>query len=80
MRESLVYLDPQRSIGAVIIELAYGQKVFREHGNELVEMNIEGLELMSWAFQQIWLPNILPISTLWYLPIQLSHTNPTPII
>ncbi|PVF95243.1 cytochrome P450 [Serendipita vermifera] len=50
------------SIGTVIIETAYGAKVVQEHGAELVKVNIEGLELLTWTFQQLWLPNILPLT------------------
>ncbi|CAG8726146.1 5594_t:CDS:2, partial [Acaulospora colombiana] len=42
----------QRSIGAVIIELAYGAKVFEEHGAELVKLNVESLDYLTWSFQQ----------------------------
>jgi hypothetical protein len=48
----------------VIIELAYGANIFQEHGQELVELNTESLELMTWAFQQVWLPDLLPIGGL----------------
>jgi hypothetical protein len=51
-----------RSIGSVIIELAYGEKVFKEHGPDLVKINTESMDLMMWSFQQVWLPNILPLS------------------
>lgn len=51
-----------QSIGAVIIELAYGAKVFEEHGEELVKLNVESLDYLTWSFQQMWLPNIIPIS------------------
>ncbi|PVF95231.1 cytochrome P450 [Serendipita vermifera] len=50
------------SVGAVMIKLAYGEKVFREHGQELVKLNTESLEFMAWCFQQIWLPNLIPIT------------------
>ncbi|PVF95233.1 cytochrome P450 [Serendipita vermifera] len=50
------------SIGAVIIKLAYGSKVYKEHGHELVKLNTESIDLMAWSFQQLWLPNILPIA------------------
>jgi hypothetical protein len=53
-----------RSIGAVIVELAYGANVFQRHGQELVELNTESLELATWAFTQIWLPDLLPIGEL----------------
>jgi hypothetical protein len=48
----------------VVIELAYGANIFQEHGQELVKLNTESLTLMSWAFQQIWLPDLIPIGEL----------------
>ncbi|PVF95234.1 cytochrome P450 [Serendipita vermifera] len=49
------------SIGSVIIESAYGANVFKAHAPELLKLNTESLELMAWSFQQVWLPDILPI-------------------
>ncbi|PVF95239.1 cytochrome P450 [Serendipita vermifera] len=66
----------KRSIGAVVIELAFGEKVFKEHGSELVKINTQSIELVTWSFQQIWLPNIFPLSRFlpsWMPGIQFPH-------
>jgi hypothetical protein len=34
----------------------------KEQGTELAKLNIEGMALMTWSFQQVWLPNFMPIS------------------
>ncbi|PVF95240.1 cytochrome P450 [Serendipita vermifera] len=51
-----------QSIGSVIIELAYGAKIFQEHGPELVKINTESMDLMTWSFQQFWLPDFFTLS------------------
>ncbi|PVF95235.1 cytochrome P450 [Serendipita vermifera] len=50
------------SMGSVIIESAYGEKVFKEHGAELIKHNWESLSLMTWAYQQIWLPDLISLA------------------
>ncbi|PVF95236.1 cytochrome P450 [Serendipita vermifera] len=49
------------SIGAVIVESAYGESVLREHGQELLKLNKEALDFLAWTFPQVWLPDILPL-------------------
>jgi hypothetical protein len=36
--------------------------VFKEHGSELVKLNVESNELVIWSFTQVWLPNMIPLS------------------
>ncbi|KAG8830750.1 hypothetical protein FRC17_004285 [Serendipita sp. 399] len=52
----------QEATGAVIIKLAYGDKVFREHGPELVDLNVKCVDMITWSLVQLWVVNIFPIS------------------
>jgi hypothetical protein len=51
-----------RSVGGVIIKIAYGEKIFEEHGKELVRLNAESLDIMTYAFEHLWLPNFFNFS------------------
>jgi hypothetical protein len=51
-----------RSVGGVIIKIAYGEKIFEEHGTELVRLNAESLDIMTYAFEHLWLPNFFNFS------------------
>ncbi|PVF95229.1 cytochrome P450 [Serendipita vermifera] len=55
-----------QAVGGVIIKLAYGEKIFEEHGAELVKLNTESIELMTYSFQHQWLVNYIQITQ--YLP------------
>jgi hypothetical protein len=48
-------------MGAFIIKMSYGEKVYRDHGEDLVQTNKERGELASGAFLRVWMVNIFPI-------------------
>ncbi|KAG8833049.1 hypothetical protein FRC17_000115 [Serendipita sp. 399] len=56
--------DPEQivkdAVGSVIIKIAYGDKIHREHGEELIKLNGELVESVTYAVSQIWLVNIFP--------------------
>ncbi|PVF96201.1 cytochrome P450 [Serendipita vermifera] len=56
----------QARIGAIVIRLTYGDSIYRAHGDELVQLNAETLELVTWVGTQFWLVNF--IHSLHYLP------------
>ncbi|KIM31145.1 hypothetical protein M408DRAFT_21236 [Serendipita vermifera MAFF 305830] len=52
----------QDSIGKVIVTISYGDDLWRDQGKQLVQINTEGVDLVTHVFGQIWLPNIVPIT------------------
>ncbi|KIM33263.1 hypothetical protein M408DRAFT_326044 [Serendipita vermifera MAFF 305830] len=62
--------DPEdivsHAIGQITIRIAYGDEVHREHGDELVQLNSEGITYSTWCTQQLWLVNVFPLAR--YLP------------
>ena len=50
--------------GSVILKIAYGDKVQREHGVELVKLNAEAVSYTMWCSVQIWLVNMFPMGLL----------------
>lgn len=49
------------AVGAVIIRAGYGDKIYQEHGKELVRLNRVRSEMISRVFQQFWLVDVFPI-------------------
>ena len=47
-------------MGEVITRLAYGDHVFKEYGAELVKSNVEGIELVAWAYSKLWMVDLFP--------------------
>ncbi|KAG8779401.1 hypothetical protein FRC16_003445, partial [Serendipita sp. 398] len=52
----------QEATGSVIIKLAYGDKVHREHGPELVDLNVKCVDMITSSLVQLWIINLFPIS------------------
>ncbi|KAG8833045.1 hypothetical protein FRC17_000111 [Serendipita sp. 399] len=48
--------------GAVVIRIAYGDKVHAQYGPELVELNLSTMAFITWSMTQLWIINLLPIS------------------
>ncbi|PVF96176.1 cytochrome P450 [Serendipita vermifera] len=48
------------SVGTVIFKISYGEKIYREHGDELIRVNKRRIELATWAYPRVWLVNFLP--------------------
>ncbi|KAG9043631.1 hypothetical protein FS842_001757, partial [Serendipita sp. 407] len=54
------------SIGAIVTTIAYGEHVYSEYGDTLVQLNTERTQLVAWVFTKFWFVNILPF--LRYIP------------
>jgi hypothetical protein len=53
------------SVGSFVVKLTYGEKVYEKHGEELIKLNTETLDLVTWALSQIWIVNLFPLGTLY---------------
>jgi hypothetical protein len=60
-----------RVIGRLVSKMAYGQKIWKEMGNELDHWNIELMELVNEAFFTFWIVDIFPFCI--YLSCDLSR-------
>ena len=47
------------SIGSIINRLAYGNEIFEEHGQDILEANREAMALLSFTFYQFWFVDVL---------------------
>jgi hypothetical protein len=55
-------LTPQFSaIGSIINRMAYGDEIFKEHGQKILEMNHEGMDLMITAGNSFWLVDVFAL-------------------
>ncbi len=41
--------------------IGYGEKIYREHGETLVAINLENMDLVSYALTQIWSVDVFPL-------------------
>jgi hypothetical protein len=65
--------DLSSSVAAVIIKLAYGEKIYREHGKELVDLNTATIRLSSETRTRFYLVTVFHWCTsLFYAPKHLS--------
>lgn len=55
-----------KSVGAIIVKVGYGEKIYREHGEEMVELNKERSRQITLVFPKVWLVDIFPF--LQYIP------------
>ncbi|CAG7852712.1 O-methylsterigmatocystin oxidoreductase Short=OMST oxidoreductase; AltName: Full=Aflatoxin B synthase; AltName: Full=Aflatoxin biosynthesis protein Q; AltName: Full=Cytochrome P450 64 [Serendipita indica DSM 11827] len=55
-----------RVVGGILTTIAYGEKIYQDHGERLVAINTENIGLIAYAFTQIWSVDIFP--PLRYLP------------
>lgn len=51
------------AIGAVIIKLGYGEKVYREHGQELVALNMSNMRHTAPIFTTFYPVSVIPWCT-----------------
>ncbi|CCA67348.1 hypothetical protein PIIN_11832 [Serendipita indica DSM 11827] len=58
--------DLIKTLGLTIIELAYGRKIVREHGVEMIAINVEGVMMINEAMQTVWAVDHIPL--LRYVP------------
>lgn len=49
------------AVGAIVTRLGYGDKVYQTHGEELVRLNRNRIELITWAFTQFWMVDVFPL-------------------
>ncbi|PVF96182.1 cytochrome P450 [Serendipita vermifera] len=62
-----------RAVGAVILKSGFGEKIYREHGEEMTRLNTQRAELSTWVFTKFWLVNFFP--SLQYLPTWFPGTT-----
>jgi len=56
------HLTPSLSaVGAIVTKLGYGDKVYQAHGEELVRINRQRIELITWAFTKFWMVDVFPL-------------------
>lgn len=48
------------AVGAVIIKIAYGERVFLDYGNQLVEVNRMRSKMLTSVLQKFWLVDVFP--------------------
>ncbi|CCA71475.1 hypothetical protein PIIN_05414 [Serendipita indica DSM 11827] len=53
-------------VGELVNTIAYGESFNATHGQELIKLNIERINLITWVFSKIWMVNFFPI--LRYIP------------
>ncbi|KAG8837900.1 hypothetical protein FRB91_007882 [Serendipita sp. 411] len=55
-----------RSISTIITKITYGEQFYKEHGEALVQLNIDNTRLAAWAFTKFWAVDV--IAFLRYIP------------
>ncbi|CCA71481.1 hypothetical protein PIIN_05418 [Serendipita indica DSM 11827] len=55
-----------KTVGDVLTRMAYGEYFFVHHGQEAIQKNVQGLELLSSASAKLWLVDVIP--ALRYIP------------
>ena len=50
-------------MGNMLTRIAYGEYFFQHHGPEIIKYNIEGLEVIAWAFTRFWFVDVIPLRT-----------------
>ncbi|KAG8776188.1 hypothetical protein FRC16_004600, partial [Serendipita sp. 398] len=50
----------KHAVGSVVIKVAYGDKIHRQYGEELIKVNGEMVEEITGAVTQLWLVNFFP--------------------
>lgn len=59
--------DPlMRTVGSILTTIAYGEKINKEYGETLIEINTETTNLVAWVFTKVWMVDV--ISALRYIP------------
>jgi len=49
------------AVGAIVTKLGYGDNVYQAHGEELVRVNRQRIELITWAFTKFWMVDVFPL-------------------
>lgn len=62
-----------RTMGDILTRIAYGEHFFQHHGTEIIKYNIEGLEVIAWAFTRFWFVDVIPLMR--YIPTWFPGAN-----
>lgn len=60
------FLQFVNATGAVLTRIAYGEQLFKDHGEELIDVNTNVVTLATWVSSKVWLVDLIP--PLQYLP------------
>ncbi|CAG7852153.1 SubName: Full=Uncharacterized protein {ECO:0000313/EMBL:CCA72098.1} [Serendipita indica DSM 11827] len=53
------------TVGMIIIELAYGRGIVKEHGDEMIALNLEAMNLLEKAILTVWTVDLIPLLRFW---------------
>lgn len=68
------------AIGSIINRLAYGNEIFEEHGQTIMEANREAMGLLNFSFTQFWFVDILaPRNDVFPIHSQMTYSLPSPV-
>ncbi|KAG8835162.1 hypothetical protein FRC17_005020 [Serendipita sp. 399] len=62
-----------RTFSTILTVIAYGEKFYSEHGEALVQLNIENTHLLSWALTKFWAVDV--VAFLRYVPSWVPGAN-----
>lgn len=67
-------LSETSNVGAVIVKAGYGEKVYREHGQDLARLNRIRSEMITGVYQKFWLVDVFPFcASHYWLPALVLH-------
>lgn len=58
-----------KTVGDVLTRISYGEHFFMHHGQECIQKNVEGLQLLSWVAVSFWFVDV--VGALRYVPAWL---------
>jgi hypothetical protein len=61
----LFTLTSSSAVGSIISRIAYGNEIFEEHGQDLLNMNRKALGLLASGMSNFWLVDFFPLSS-WF--------------
>jgi hypothetical protein len=56
----MLMLPTTRAVGSVILKSGFGEKIYKEHGEEMIKLNTQRAELSTQVFPKLWLVNFFP--------------------
>ncbi|KAG8770646.1 hypothetical protein FRB91_004275 [Serendipita sp. 411] len=62
-----------RSVSTIVTTITYGEQFYKDHGEALVQLNIDNIQLVSWAFTRFWAVDVLHF--LRYVPSWFPGTH-----
>ena len=67
-----VLIDPQFSgVGTIINRMAYGDEIFNENGQKILEMNHQGVNSMAFIASRFWFVDVFPLCMHTFLSMML---------